>query len=280
MQRSYDLSLTTQGPTYPPSEVMDEAGNFIVIGRINRAASNGVVIADWGCALVSPHSTVPSFGANAPYKILRELDDPCADSQFAAKVLHTLPLPLPCNNYPMVFAPAQLPGANAIRRPSYPFHTTPIPDLRESDSRRRIKPVTLAEWCEARGRLTVTLAPDARSAEFAFDFGGLLPESLYTIMSLRARDLDPAGPTRPAPLGVPNVFVTDAAGRAGYRVDMPNPFPDPADPAGNRIINVVVLWMSYQTNHGGAIGLFGLGGDIHAQLKFRGLSFAEFVTLP
>ena len=30
-----NLSITTQGPTYPPSEIMDEDENFIVIGKIN-----------------------------------------------------------------------------------------------------------------------------------------------------------------------------------------------------------------------------------------------------
>jgi hypothetical protein len=109
---------------------------------------------------------------------------------------------------------------------------------------------------------------------------GLIPESLYTIMSLRARDLDPSGPTRPAPLGVPNVFVSDKHGRARYRVDMPNPFPSAKEATGNRIVNIVVLWMSYQMSHGGAIGLFGLGGDIHAQLKLSAPSFGEFETLP
>ena len=49
-------------------------------------------------------------------------------------------------------------------------------------------------------------------------------------------------------------------------------------PDGNRIVNVVVLWMSRQTSHGGAIGIYGLGGDIHAQLKLRGASFHEFET--
>jgi hypothetical protein len=45
------------------------------------------------------------------------------------------------------------------------------------------------------------------------------------------------------------------------------------------VINVVVLWMSYQRSYGGAIGHFGLGGDIHAQLKLRGPSFGEFTTV-
>ena len=99
-------------------------------------------------------------------------------------------------------------------------------------------------------------------------------------MSLRQRDLDPLGPTRPGPLGVPNVFITDGRGDGRYRAVLPNPFPAADAPGANRIVNVVVLWMSYQMNRGGAIGWFGLGGDIHAQLKLRTASFAEFETLP
>jgi len=60
---------------------------------------------------------------------------------------------------------------------------------------------------------------------------------------------------------------------------MPDPFPDSSRENANRIINVVVLWMSYQSNYGGAIGWFGLGGDIHAQLKLPIASFSEFTTI-
>jgi len=37
----HELSLTTQGPSYPPGEVMDSEGNFIVIGRVNRIGQQG-----------------------------------------------------------------------------------------------------------------------------------------------------------------------------------------------------------------------------------------------
>ncbi|MEU6366621.1 hypothetical protein ABZ876_13005 [Streptomyces sp. NPDC046931] len=110
------------------------------------------------------------------------------------------------------------------------------------------------------------------------EFTGLLPNSLYTVMSVRRRDLDPSGPVRPGPLGVPNVLIADHKGNGSYHARMPNPFPDPEVAAGDRIMDVVLLWMSYQQNYVGAIGRFGLGGDVHAQLKLRGPSFAEFVT--
>ncbi|RRR99525.1 hypothetical protein [Glycomyces terrestris] len=268
-----DLSVSTQGPAYPPSEIMDKDGNFVTIGRINRAADDGTVTPAWGSALVAADSPLPPFGELAPYRILRELT---ADDD--GMELYTLPLPLPCSNYPMLFAPEQRPDAHEVVRPSYPLHEVPIPDLRAADGPRRRDPITLGQWRRARGQLEVTTTGDGRAAVFEFWFTGLIPDSVYTVMSLRQRDLDPAGPTRPGPLGVPNVFIADAGGAAHYRAELPDPFPDPGLPGANRVVNVVVLWMSYQQNYGGAIGHFGLGADIHAQLKLTGPSFQEFRT--
>ncbi|MEV4869895.1 hypothetical protein [Streptomyces syringium] len=277
--RTFQLSLTTQGPAYPPSEVMDGNGDFIVIGRINRDNGAGGVSQTWGSAIVSADSPLPKFGEHQPYEIVRELPDHPAQFSPADNeiVLHTLPLPLPCNNYPMVFAPEQCPDAHLVTRPSYPFHQVAVPDLRAQDGPKVTEPVTLGKWAEARGELEVRLVDGGTAAEFACDFSGMLPNSLYTVMSLREHDLDPDGPTRPGPLGVPNAFVTDQDGKGRYRAVLPDPFPAPGA-GGNRIVNVIVLWMSYQQNYGGAIGWFGLGGDIHAQLKLQGPSFMEFVT--
>jgi len=277
MQRTYDLSLTTQGPLYPPSEVMDENGDFIVIGAINREGDAGLVETTWGNAIISKDSETPVFGEKAPYIICEEFGDQ-PPAHLKKRVLHTLPLPLPCANYPMVFAPDQFPNANAMQRPSFAFHETPIPDLAPEHGRKTSAPITLGDWMTAQGELSVSVPEGADHADFSFVFSGMLPNALYTVMSLREHDLDPIGPTRPGPLGVPNIFVTDEAGNGQYRARMPDPFPRPDAPNANRIINVVVLWMSYQLSHGGAIGVFGLGGDIHAQLKLRGPSFQEFQT--
>lgn len=270
--RSYDLSVTTQGPAYPPSEVMDKDGNFVVIGRLNTQSGPR-----WGSAVVSADSPVPPLGEDLPYTIVRELPEEL-DERDGRMELYTLPLPLPCNNYPMLFAPEQRPDAHEVRRPSYPLHQAPIPDMREADGPRLREAITLEQWVRARGQLQVSVAPDRRSAHFSFSFTGLIPDSVYTVMSLREHDLDPAGPTRPGPLGVPNAFYSDRHGMGHYEATLPNPFPAPGTPGANRVINVVVLWMSYQQNYGGAIGHFGLGGDIHAQLKLRGPHFAEFTT--
>lgn len=275
---THHLSVTTQGPLYPPSEVMNSDGDFVVVGRLNRDSGGGRVEAPWGAAIVRPTSALPPFGENRPYDVVRALDNPLS-TQDDGMELYTLPLPLPCSNYPMVFAPQQCRNAGDLRRPSYAFHQVPIPDLREEDGPVVTEPITLGRWLQAEGCLDINLAPDRRHATFRFSFAGLLPRNLYTVMSLRERDLDPAGPTRPGPLGIPNVFVTDDQGRASYSATLPNPFPGGRSTTRNRVVNVVVLWMSYQRSYGGAIGLSGLGGDVHAQLKLQDAAFFDLETI-
>jgi hypothetical protein len=276
LKKEYELSLTTQGPTYPPSEVMDADGNFIVIGRLNLESDEGALCQEWGAAIVGSDSITPKFGENVPYNIIKLLDlnNLCDD---ANKVLYTLPLPLPCNNYPMIFAPSQTP-AFVNKRESYPLHLAPIPDERKLDGRKLKEPITLAQWVKAKGHLCVEVENGNLEAVFSFRFKSLIPNSLYTVMALRELDLNPISPSRPGPLGIPNVFITDQEGNATYRVTMPNPFEAKAIKGRNRIVNVVVLWMSTQMSYGGAIGHYGLGGDIHAQLKLQVPSFMEFNT--
>lgn len=295
--RTYELALTTQGPTYPPSEVMNEDGDFVVIGRINRGIASqrrGAVAADtievhrahgteagWGAAIVAADSPVPAFGSNQPYHIRRELDLSNLSADDLGMVLCTLPIPLPTNNYAMRFAPDQSSEWATRARPSFPFHAAPIPDLRAEDGLRRTTPITFGEWIRARGTLSVTISADAHSALFEMECHGLIPDSLYTVMSLRERDFDPTDATRPGPLGIPNVMISDRDGNGRFHASLPNPFPEDAPvngPARNRVVNVILLWMSYQMSHGGAIGLFGLGGDVHAQLKLPAPGFGEFVT--
>ena len=232
----------------------------------------------WEAAIVDKNSHVPKFGENLPYNIRQFLDltDLKNDNDM---ILHTLPLPLPCNNYNMAFAPEQINDPFSIKRNSLPFHEAYIPDVRPSDGRKVVAPITLKQWIQAKGDLLVTISKDSKSAAFEFCFKGLIPNSLYTIMALREHDLDPNSITRPGPLGVPNVFIADKNGAANYSAVMPNPFENNKDKnKRNRIINVIVLWMSSQMSYGGAIGHYGLGGDIHAQLKFKKLSFMDLGT--
>ncbi len=271
MKKVYDLSVTTQGPLFPPSEIMDEDGNFVVVGYVLSGSSTEVET-NWQAAIVSPDSDVPPFGSVTPYKILRYLD---LDNlgQYGSSPLYTLPLPIPCNNYNMVFAPHQCPNANSDHRNSLPLHQA-VPDIEPHHSRQYESPITLEKWLEAKGTLELEQLQGGEYVTFDFEFKNLVPRSLYTVMSLRSGDLDPLLKSRPSPLGIPNCFITDDQGGAHYSVRIKNPFPE----NGNRIINVVVLYMSSQCSYGGAIGKYGLGGDIHAQLKLKSASFFEFKT--
>lgn len=273
MRGSFDLSVTTQGPLYPPSEVMDENGDFVVVGYLPEQTPDGKMRRRWGSAIVSKDTPVPPFGEFEPYKIARPL---CLDDGANDFVLQTLPVPLVANNYPMVFAPAQV-RRSVEARASRPLHDAYIPDARPEDGRKITNPITFKQWCRATGTVHISLTADRRDADFEFEMAGLIPDSLYTVMALREHDLNPQNPTRPGPLGIPNAFIADAAGKGSYKARMPHPFP--ADGANrNRIINVIVLWMSTQMTYGGAIGYYGLGGDIHAQLKLKKNMFDHFVT--
>lgn len=260
------LKLTTQGPPYPPSEIMDADGNFVVIGNIVQ--EDGTM--RWGNAIVAVDSPLPEFGKLLPYRVVRELT--ARDLATSDAVLYTLSLPLPCHNYPPTFAPDQLPNAAQLVRPSLPLHDAYIPDYRECDGRKVKKPITLSQWCRAEGDMTVTVRES--EAEFEFTFSGLIPNSLYTVMGLRSHEIKAPSPVRPGPLGIPNVLIADADGNGRYSAVLDNPFP--VGPDANRLIDVILLWMSSQMSYGGAIGLHGLGGDVHAQLKsgpgpFQGL---------
>jgi hypothetical protein len=274
----YDLSVTTQGPTYPPSEIMNSTGDFVVVGLLNLKSPEEKFYQTWGGAIVGNMSKVPAFGENVPYDVIKFFDI-CDLKQEDDCSLYTLPIPLPCNNYPKIFAPEQKPYADKLVQPSYPLHDVPIPDMRDYDGLKVGQPIILSQWIKARGQLQVTLASNKKSAKFEFCFWNLVPNSMYTVMALREHDLDPIATTRPGPLGIPNVFITDKLGNGTYYADMPNPFAVTDDPKRNRITNVVLLFMSKQMSYGGAIGHHGLGGDIHAHMKLKSSSFWEFTTL-
>lgn len=234
---------------------------------------NMVLKRNGGAAVVSRDTIVPEFGRKAAYTIIEPLDLKALNAHAQCE-LFTLPLPLPCNNYPMLFAPEQRPDANQLIRNSLPLNQA-VPDFNSEHSRQYEEAINLGDWIKAKGSLVVTQLHNNQDAEFDFDLSNLVPSSLYTIMALREHDLNPEIKSRPGPLGVPNCFVTDSNGHARYKRIIKNPFPKTG---GNRIINVVVLFMSSQCSHGGAIGEFGLGGDIHAHLKLTTAAFHEFVT--
>ncbi|MGP2832457.1 hypothetical protein ACTVKO_03990 [Serratia nevei] len=266
--QKYHLTVTTQGPLYPPAEVMDEKGNFVVIGMVPR--DNRL---EWRSVIVDADSALPVFGETAPYKILRYIED-MSQNELRDIILHTLPLPIPLNNYGMLFAPEQRPQANTA---SLPLHEGYIADYRNSDGKRQIQPITLADWMRAEGILHVFISEDRKRALFNFYFRNLVPNNVYTVMGLREKNLASKNTTRPGPLGIPNVFITDQSGNADYWAELPDPFPE-HDRNGNRVINVVILYMSSRQSYGGAIGLYGLGEDVHAHLKLKNRSFDDLTT--
>ena len=269
--QNYQLAVTTQGPLYPPAEVMDSEGNFVVVGQILRETGT-----HWGKTIVSSKTPVPPFGQFKPYTIIKELEG-ATEQSLEQIVLHTLPLPLPANNYPMLFAPEQCPDATQAIRNRLPLHEGHIADYRVTDGRRKLPVITLADWLKASGELKVTLSEDKKRVRFEFRFQNLVPHSVYTVMSLRERDLAVNNPSRPGPLGIPNIIMTDSVGNAEFWAELVDPFP-PVSEDSNRIINVVVLFISGQQSYGGAIGLHGLGGDVHAHLKLKNPGFSEFTT--
>lgn len=258
----YDLTVTTQGPIYPPSEIMDENGDFVVIGQV-PVNDNELI---WDKKIVSKNTKTPEKGSIAKYDIVKKIDD-ISDEELKKTILYTLPLPLPCNNYEMLFAPEQRPEANEDIRDSLPLHEGYIHDYRKIDGKRNIKPISLYDWMQAQGEIKV-IVNDNSLVKFVIKCEKLVPNSLYTIMSLREHDFDIKDPTRPGPLGVPNIMMTDEEGRGTYWAELDNPFPLKKE-GSNRIINIIILFMSCRQSYGGSIGLYGLGGDIHAHLKLK-----------
>lgn len=79
-----NLPLTTQGPLWPPSGVMDKNGDFVVIGNTLEQVQPGVIGLFPLRAVIVSKNTVPPLDANgvedptnwfgAPFKIVRTLD--------------------------------------------------------------------------------------------------------------------------------------------------------------------------------------------------------------
>lgn len=78
------LPVSTQGPLWPPAEVIDADGNYLLIGNALKEVAPGVVGMVPNQAVVVSKDTVPPLDSNgiedssnwfgAPYKILRTLD--------------------------------------------------------------------------------------------------------------------------------------------------------------------------------------------------------------
>ena len=77
------LTNSTQGPLWPPSEVLDKDGNFVLVGNVIKEVAPGQNSLEWDAVIVSK-DTVPPLDSSgredysnplgAPYKIVRSLD--------------------------------------------------------------------------------------------------------------------------------------------------------------------------------------------------------------
>lgn len=111
--RVIDLPVTTQGPLWPPAEVVDDRGHFVLIGTSLESDREGKVVpVPQQALLVSKHTVPPLDDAGveapalggAPYNVIRPLDLSAGSAD--------LDLVLHANSY----GPANGPGG----RPSIP----------------------------------------------------------------------------------------------------------------------------------------------------------------
>ena len=347
-----ELPNTTQGPPWPPSEVMDADGNFIVVGFLLTEVAPGVVAPISGAAIVSKDTVPPlrpdgtedvSNWFGAPYQILRHLDlrpgSPDLDLMLHSNSFGpaegdfggTPRIPREgesAYNLNGIFTvcPELFPtGAQGelYGRPSLPLHQVPIwgfqgdqvaydavtgepydPATRtgagcpatgcpgeDTLNQRRTTPITLGEWLRARGDVRISLqsfdqqAGGHTQASFDFRFRSMIPNAVYTVWAVRAQTGPLPGQLqrRVAPLGIPNVFITDAKGNATASFVARNPFPDPAtDTRGLRITGFNIVFHSDYQNWGTCFGRFGPGTDVQAQLSSFALAdfdVTDFVTV-
>ncbi len=77
------FNVTTQGPLWPPSTLVDENGDFIVVGQILKEISPGVIAPVPGGAALVAKETIPPLTNDiedfsnplaAPYQVIRSLD--------------------------------------------------------------------------------------------------------------------------------------------------------------------------------------------------------------
>lgn len=181
-----------------------------------------------------------------------------------------------------------------FKRPSIPLHKVPIhgfegdgvvydPDTGEAipkpDERivdyRPEKPITLGQWLEANGRLSIRLTrfdeeQDAYThAKMSFRFRNLIPDSVYSTWRTSSRG------ERVDPLCHPNVFVTDHGGSANITCEVPHPFPDPAAPDGaDRTRGLATVFHSDAQSWGACAELYGPGVEVHGHLTVP----ADFAT--
>jgi hypothetical protein len=152
---SVPLSNSTQGPLWPPSEVVTEDGDFILVGTVLTEVAPGQIVPLPNQAVLVSKETVPPLDKNgredfsnplgAPYKVIRPLDL-TPESKDLEMVFHTLsfgPFEGPFGGRPRIPregdspynlnaahpCPELFPSASqrgSYTRPSFPLHETSI----------------------------------------------------------------------------------------------------------------------------------------------------------
>jgi hypothetical protein len=347
------LPNTTQGPFWPPSEILNKDGNFILVGQVMTQISPGTFLPVPNQAVLVSKDTVPPLDKNgvedpsnwfgAAYKVVRPLDLSPASADLDTILYSDSfgPVVGPHGRAPRIpragdsrynlngdyeACPEVFPSESqktTYTRPSYPLHMVPVwgfqgdgvlydvdtgephdahaatgpgcpfdgcPGEDNVDS-RRTQPITLGDWLKAQGtvKITATHFDAVRNgythARFEFKLRNMLPNALYSVWAVRPRVIPtPDRERRPVgPLGVPNVFVTDADGNTDGVIEVPNPFPEQdTDDRGMRIIALSMVYHSDQQTWGACFDRFGPGISAHAvfsTLANGSTSLVDFNTI-
>jgi|GEM_PF-1285250 len=105
---SIPLITVTQGPFWPPSQLVNEDGDFIVVGSLLKKQVSGAVMAVSGQAAIVSKETIPPLDDNgiedfsnqlgAPYKVIRHLNLKRGSDDLNI-VLHTASFGPPLGNF-------------------------------------------------------------------------------------------------------------------------------------------------------------------------------------
>lgn len=164
-----------------------------------------------------------------------------------------------------------------------------VPEL-PVDQRPRSAPITLGDWLKADQKSTVRVRLteyDRRreaftAAVFTFQFRDLIPHAVYTIWGIRLNTLlnPPPGEdiSLPNPLCLPNVFSSDARGRARFECTVVHPLPSLQGPeAPLRLMGATVAFHPTYQNWGACFARYGVAVD-HSVHLTTGLSALNALT--
>lgn len=348
-----DIPAATQGPLWPPSEVTNEAGDFLTVGILLHEIPGRIfALPELGAAALVSKDTAPPLDANgnkinnnwflAGYDIIRRLDL-SPGSPDLDMVLYNLSMgpPEDGGNIPRVprvgdsafnlytdeYPCQELFPSDSQRqtysRPRFPLHEIPIWGYQGDqialdvntgdpfdpfgtggpgcgtgcsgedllDDRAIDRPITLGDWLGGTARVKIQLEDfdevvgGYTAAEFDFRLENALPNSMYSIWTIRPRRI-PGSDFAPQadPLSIHNVILTDENGDGRGIFHVRHPFQDPDnDPKGLRIEGVVIAWHPDFQNWGACGALMGAGIDLMTafnSLSRGNLDFTPFITVP